>query len=75
MAETARETGRELVSRWWSEAWTEGLWAASWPKALEGLTPEQALLKITDEVEALTADQQDRWRRLRSALEAEKILP
>ena len=42
MAETARETGRELVNRWWSEAWTEGLWAASWPKALEGLTPEQA---------------------------------
>ncbi|OYU50010.1 MAG: RNA degradosome polyphosphate kinase [Rhizobiales bacterium PAR1] len=40
----------------------------------DGLTPEQALLKITDEVEALTADQQDRWRRLRSALEVEKIV-
>lgn len=40
----------------------------------DGLTPEQALIKITDEVEALTADQQDRWRRLRSALEVEKIV-
>jgi uncharacterized damage-inducible protein DinB len=24
------------------EAWAEGLWAASWPKSLEGLTAEQA---------------------------------
>lgn len=36
------ESGRELIARWWNEAWTEGLWAASWQKALEGLTPEQA---------------------------------
>ena len=40
----------------------------------DGLTPEQALVKITEEVEALTADQQDRWRRLRGALELEKIV-
>ena len=36
----------------------------------DGLTPEQALVHITAEVEALTADQQDRWRKLRVALEA-----
>ncbi|KAF0226916.1 MAG: polyphosphate [Beijerinckiaceae bacterium] len=40
----------------------------------DGLTPEQALVKITEEVEALTADQQDRWRKLRVALEAERIV-
>jgi len=39
----------------------------------DGLSPEQALTLINDEVEALTADQQDRWRRLRAALETEKI--
>ncbi|MCA0401109.1 MAG: RNA degradosome polyphosphate kinase [Proteobacteria bacterium] len=40
----------------------------------DGLTPEQALDLITEEVEALTADQQDRWRKLRVALEAERIV-
>ena len=35
-------TGRELAVKWWDEAWNEGLWAASWAKSLEGLTPEQA---------------------------------
>lgn len=35
-------TDRELILKWWSDAWTEGLWAASWSKSLEGLTPEQA---------------------------------
>ena len=35
-------TDRELVIKWWSDAWTEGVWAASWSKSLEGLTPEQA---------------------------------
>ena len=35
----------------------------------DGLTPEQALVQITSEVDALTADQQDRWRKLRIALE------
>jgi polyphosphate kinase len=39
----------------------------------DGLTPEQALERINAEVEALTADQQDRWRRLKVALEGEKI--
>jgi polyphosphate kinase len=40
----------------------------------DGLTPEQALELINAEVEALTADQQDRWRRLKVGLEAERIL-
>ncbi len=40
----------------------------------DGLSPEQALELINAEVEALTADQQDRWRRLKSALEAERIM-
>jgi hypothetical protein len=26
----------------WSDAWTEGLWAASWSKSVEGLTAAQA---------------------------------
>lgn len=39
----------------------------------DGLTPDQALMLITEEVETLTADQQDRWRKLRVSLEAEKI--
>lgn len=39
----------------------------------DGLTPEHALHLINAEVEALTADQQDRWRKLKDALEAEKI--
>ncbi|MCZ8374309.1 MAG: RNA degradosome polyphosphate kinase [Beijerinckiaceae bacterium] len=40
----------------------------------DGLTPEQALELINAEVEALTADQQDRWRRLKVALEGERII-
>ena len=39
----------------------------------DGLTPEQALERINAEVEALTADQQDRWRKLKNSLEAERI--
>jgi hypothetical protein len=35
-------TSRELINKWWQDAWTEGLWAASWSKSLEGLTPDQA---------------------------------
>jgi uncharacterized damage-inducible protein DinB len=33
---------RELLQSFWNNAWTEGLWAASWNKSIEGLTPEQA---------------------------------
>ncbi|MCZ8183485.1 MAG: RNA degradosome polyphosphate kinase [Beijerinckiaceae bacterium] len=40
----------------------------------DGLTPERALELINAEVEALTADQQDRWRRLKVALEGERII-
>ncbi len=39
----------------------------------DGLTPEQALNLINQEVETLTSDQQDRWRKLKTALEAQKI--
>lgn len=39
----------------------------------DGLTPEQALVQITAEVEALTADQQNCWRKLRGALEGAGI--
>lgn len=39
----------------------------------DGLTPEQALIEISREVESLTADQQDRWRKLRAALETVNI--
>lgn len=33
---------RTFITRWWDEAWRDGLWAASWSQALEGLTAEQA---------------------------------
>jgi hypothetical protein len=36
---------RETLKKLWDEAITEGLWYASWPKALDGLTPEQAAWK------------------------------
>jgi uncharacterized damage-inducible protein DinB len=37
------ETGaREFVQRWWREALSDGLWAASWAKSVEGLTAAQA---------------------------------
>jgi uncharacterized damage-inducible protein DinB len=37
------DTGaREFVNRWWREALSDGLWAASWAKSLEGVTPAQA---------------------------------
>jgi len=35
-------SGRELALHWWMEAWNDGLWAASWKKSLDGLTPSQA---------------------------------
>jgi hypothetical protein len=42
MTTTAVSAGRELVIKWWDEAWTEGLWAAAWSKSLNDLTPAQA---------------------------------
>jgi hypothetical protein len=33
---------RSLVASFWNKAWSEGLWAASWSKSIDGLTPEQA---------------------------------
>jgi uncharacterized damage-inducible protein DinB len=33
---------RPALLKWWTEAWTQGLWAASWSKAVAGLTPQQA---------------------------------
>src|SRR5262245_47472670 len=33
---------REDLLHKWNDAWTDGLWAAPWGKALEDLTPEQA---------------------------------
>lgn len=35
-------TDRELIANWWKDAWTDGLWAASWEKSIAGLTPAQA---------------------------------
>lgn len=34
---------RAMLLRLWDEAWNEGLWAAPWSRALEGLSPEQAV--------------------------------
>jgi hypothetical protein len=36
------QTDRQLVIKWLNEAWTTGLWAASWSKAIDSLTPSQA---------------------------------
>ena len=36
---------REGLKTLWQEALTEGLWYAPWPKALDGLTPQQAAWK------------------------------
>lgn len=33
---------RELISKFWNDAFTQGLWAASWSKSLEGLNAAQA---------------------------------
>ena len=33
---------RELLVKWWGESWNEGLWAAAWGKAIDGLTAKQA---------------------------------
>lgn len=33
---------RAHIVTWWDEAWNDGLWAASWSKAIDGLTSEQA---------------------------------
>ncbi|MBX3377572.1 MAG: DinB family protein [Phycisphaeraceae bacterium] len=41
-AKSEVQTGRDLIVKWWNEAWDEGLWAASWKKSLEGLTAAQA---------------------------------
>jgi len=35
-------TAQELLTKFWSDAWSEGLWAASWSKSVEGLTAAQA---------------------------------
>lgn len=35
-------SGAELGLKWWRDAWSEGLWAASWKRSLEGLTASQA---------------------------------
>lgn len=42
MAVQQRAVSPSYVANWWDEAWNEGLWAASWRKAVEGLTAEQA---------------------------------
>jgi uncharacterized damage-inducible protein DinB len=33
---------RQMLAKWWGQAWNEGLWAAAWSRSLQGLTPEQA---------------------------------
>ena len=33
---------RAFIVKWWDEAWRDGLWAAPWSKAIDGLTAAQA---------------------------------
>ena len=35
-------TDRELIASWWNDAWSDGLWSASWQKSIDGLTHAQA---------------------------------
>ncbi len=36
------EPQRLHLQTWWNDAWTEGLWSASWSKSIEDLTAAQA---------------------------------
>lgn len=36
---------RRSLTKFWNDAWTEGLWAASWKKSVDRLTAEQAAWK------------------------------
>lgn len=36
------DADQRLLDSFWTDAWGEGLWAAGWEKALEGLTAQQA---------------------------------
>lgn len=36
------ESQRLDLQSWWNDAWTEGLWSASWSKSIDGLTAAQA---------------------------------
>lgn len=41
-------TDRDLFLKWWSDAWDQGLGAASWSKSVDGLTAEQAAWQPPD---------------------------
>jgi len=36
---------RELLAKFWDDAWNKGLWTASWKQSVDGLTPERAAWK------------------------------
>jgi hypothetical protein len=36
------QAAQPSIAKLWEEAWTEGLWAASWSKSIDGLTAQQA---------------------------------
>lgn len=36
------QSPREHIAAWWSDAWSDGLWAASWAKSIDGLSASQA---------------------------------
>jgi len=42
------DSTREFVTKFWNTAFTEGLWAASWSKSIEGLTAAQAAWQPPD---------------------------
>lgn len=41
-------SAREMVTKFWNNAFTQGLWAASWSKSIEGLTAPQAAWQPPD---------------------------
>jgi hypothetical protein len=45
MREGIRMMEREALIELWDEAWRDGLWAAAWSRALDGVTAEQAAWK------------------------------
>jgi hypothetical protein len=55
-------TERELLQRWWKDAWSEGLWAASWSKSLEGLAAAQAAWSPPSATPAAASQRHSIWQ-------------
>ncbi|MFT3683745.1 MAG: hypothetical protein QM783_02265 [Phycisphaerales bacterium] len=57
----AQHTDQSLLASFWGDAWSDGLWAASWRASLEGLTAEQAAWKPTN-APGVTGERRSIWQ-------------